>query len=48
MTHVGYKGKPVPSRAADFAEIRSLASVLREVGRGGVIPTLEEYLAKAG
>ncbi len=37
VTHVGYQGKPVPSRAAAFDEIRSLAAVLRKVGRGGVI-----------
>ncbi len=37
VTHVGYQGKPVPSRAAEFEEIRDLASVLRDVGRGGVI-----------
>ena len=32
--HVGYKGQPVPSRFADFEEIRSLAGVLGEVGTG--------------
>ena len=37
VTHVGYQGKPVPSRAAEFKEIRDIASVLRDVGRGGVI-----------
>jgi N-acyl-D-amino-acid deacylase len=33
-THVGYSGKPVPSRAADFAEIKALAGALGEAGRG--------------
>jgi len=33
-THVGYAGKPVPSRAAELAEIRALASTLGESGRG--------------
>lgn len=37
VTHVGYKGKPVPSRVATFDEIRSLAAALRDAGRGGVI-----------
>lgn len=37
ITHVGYAGKPVPSRAASFDEIRSIAGVLRDAGRGGVI-----------
>ncbi len=33
-THVGYGGRPVPSRAAAFAEIRALAGALGEAGRG--------------
>lgn len=33
-THVGYAGKPVPSRAAEFDEIRALAATLGEAGRG--------------
>lgn len=37
VTHVGYQGKPVPSRAASFSEIRSLAASLRDAGKGGVI-----------
>ena len=32
-THVGYGGKPVPSRAADFAEIKALAGALGEAGQ---------------
>ena len=34
VTHVGYSGKPVPSRAAELAEIKSLASVLGEKREG--------------
>ena len=37
VTHVGYAGKPVPSRAAAFDEIRTLAGALAESGRGGVV-----------
>ena len=37
VTHVGYAGKPVPSRAASFDEIRTIAGALRDAGRGGVI-----------
>ncbi|HKA61460.1 MAG TPA: D-aminoacylase [Methylomirabilota bacterium] len=33
-THIGYAGKPVPSRAAAFAEIEALAGALGEAGRG--------------
>src|SRR6202040_2991702 len=33
-THVGYSGKPVPSRMSDFDEIRTLASAMGEAGHG--------------
>jgi N-acyl-D-amino-acid deacylase len=33
-THAGAYGKPVPSRLASFDEIRTLASMMGEVGRG--------------
>jgi N-acyl-D-aspartate/D-glutamate deacylase len=33
-THVGYSGKPVPSRLAEFDEIRTIAGALGEVGSG--------------
>ena len=33
-THVGYAGKPVPSRLADFSEIRAIAGALAEAGHG--------------
>jgi N-acyl-D-aspartate/D-glutamate deacylase len=36
FTHIGYLGKPVPSRFADFNEIETLTSTLRETGRGVV------------
>jgi N-acyl-D-aspartate/D-glutamate deacylase len=39
-THIGYAGKPVPSRAAQFAEIEALAGVLGEAGRGIVQATV--------
>ncbi len=31
-THVGYAGRPVPSRLAELAEIRALAGALGEAG----------------
>ncbi len=33
-THVGYGGRPVPSRAAELEEIRALAGALGKLGRG--------------
>jgi N-acyl-D-aspartate/D-glutamate deacylase len=33
-THVGYAGKPVPSRAASHEEVEALADCLTEAGRG--------------
>jgi len=33
-THVGYGGRPVPSRQASFEEVLELAGSLREVGHG--------------
>src|SRR5262249_51891859 len=39
-THVGYAGKPVPSRAAELDEIRALAGALGEAGRGIVQATV--------
>ena len=35
-THIGYAGRPVPSRLAEFEEIRRLASALGE-GRQGIL-----------
>jgi N-acyl-D-aspartate/D-glutamate deacylase len=34
QTHIGYGGKPVPSRAADLEEIKALAGALGDAGRG--------------
>ena len=39
-THVGYAGRPVPSRAASLAEIERLASTLGAQGRGIVQATI--------
>jgi N-acyl-D-aspartate/D-glutamate deacylase len=39
-THVGYRGKPVPSRAAELREIEALAGALGEVGRGVIQATV--------
>ena len=53
--HVGYMGRPVPSRLADFDEIMALASALGDVGSGiiqitvGRTPWFDEFaeLARA-
>lgn len=56
-THVGYAGRPVPSRAATLGEIERLAAVLGEVGhglmqatigRGFFTPELAEIARKTG
>ena len=39
-THVGYGGRPVPSRVAAFTEIEALAGALGEAGRGIVQATV--------
>jgi N-acyl-D-amino-acid deacylase len=38
-THVGYAGKPVPSRVAEFEEVRSIAGALGELGQGVIQAT---------
>ena len=43
-THVGYGGRPVPSRAADFEEIRMLAGALGETGKGVMQATIGKGL----
>jgi N-acyl-D-amino-acid deacylase len=39
-THVGYEGRPVPSRAADFAEILEVAGALGDAGTGVIQATI--------
>jgi N-acyl-D-aspartate/D-glutamate deacylase len=39
VTHVGHRGRPVPSRAAALPEIQSLAGALGEAGRGVIQAT---------
>jgi N-acyl-D-amino-acid deacylase len=39
-THVGYAGRPVPSRAADLAEVQAITAALREAGSGVVQATV--------
>jgi N-acyl-D-aspartate/D-glutamate deacylase len=43
-THVGYSGKPVPSRKAEMNEITALASVLAEEGSGVIQATVGREL----
>ena len=39
-THVGYEGKPVPSRASDIEEILAIAGALGDAGTGVIQATL--------
>ena len=39
-THVGYAGKPVPSRLAELDEVRAIAGALGDAGRGVMQATL--------
>jgi N-acyl-D-aspartate/D-glutamate deacylase len=43
-THVGYDGRPVPSRAADISEIKALAGALKDAGRGVMQATIGKEL----
>lgn len=45
FTHVGYEGRPVPSRLASFDEIREIASALGEAGKGMIQATVGENLS---
>jgi len=40
QAHVGFGGRPVPSRAADFEEVRALASTVKDAGHGMLQTTL--------
>lgn len=46
-THVGFEGRPVPSRSAELSEIVALAGVLGDAGRGVVQATMGSGLAFA-
>lgn len=39
-THVGYEGRPVPSRAAEFDEIMEIAGALGDAGKGVIQATM--------
>ncbi|MSP42575.1 MAG: amidohydrolase [Alphaproteobacteria bacterium] len=45
FTHVGYDGLPVPSRLANFDEIRELCGALGDAGKGMVQATIGKGLA---
>lgn len=44
-THVGYEGRPVPSRLAEFSEIREIASALGDAGEGVIQATVGKELS---
>ena len=44
-THVGYEGRPVPSRAAEFAEILEIAGALGDAGKGVIQATMGKDLS---
>jgi N-acyl-D-aspartate/D-glutamate deacylase len=44
-THVGYGGRPVPSRAAEFSEILEIAGALGDADRGVIQATIGAGLA---
>ena len=44
ISHIGAGGKPVPSRAADFDEVKTLAGALADAGRGIVQATVGREL----
>jgi N-acyl-D-amino-acid deacylase len=44
-THVGYEGRPVPSRAADIDEILAISAALAEAGQGVIQATIGSGLA---
>jgi N-acyl-D-aspartate/D-glutamate deacylase len=43
-THVGYAGRPVPSRLAETSEIQEIARALRDAGRGVLQATVGQGL----
>ncbi len=44
-THVGYEGRPVPSRSAEFIEVLAIMGALRDAGRGVMQATVGSGLA---